>query len=421
MDMTGHTVQEPVVPEHEAIAAADDQWLARVSSGASSDTGGVPESFLGDYLRMLADAATVGQRPSRAELDAVRLLGRRAAESGVSAGQGVDLYLSAARRIWAELPAVVRERDNKAVRAAADAVLHVVKDAVASFAEGHAVAGREMIRQEEIIRRQLVEDLLRGDAHLGELAERAEPFGLDLTRSHQVVLAQPAKRLSTIEAATTALERVVLDRFGDRDVLVATKDGFVVVLALADTSEPSGRVEAASSPRNLGELVHAELSRLRRGAPWHVAVGRPHPGAYGIARSYEEAREGLMMAGRMHLSSPVIQPRDLLVYRVLFRDQPAMVDLVLSVLSPLQQARGGARPLLDTLSAFFACGAVATAAAAYLHLSVRAVTYRLNRVRTLTGYDPSEPTDRFALHVAVLGAQLLGWPEHRLSPESPAP
>jgi sugar diacid utilization regulator len=415
MNTTADAGGKPVGKE----PAAHDQWLARVSSGASRDAGGVPEAFLGDYLRMLADAAIAGRRPERAELEAVRTLGRRAAEAGVSAGCGVDLYLSAARRVWSELPAVVRERDNAAVRAAADAVLHVVEEAVASFAEGHAEAGREMIRREAIVRRQLVEDLLRGDAHLGELVERAEPFGLDLTRAHQVVLGQPGKLLPSIEAATTALERVVLDRFGDRDVLVATKDGLVVVLALADRAEASGSVKGPHTTGNLGELVHAELSRVRRGAPWHVAVGRPHPGAYGIARSYEEAREGLTMAARMRVDSPVIQPRDLLVYRVLFRDQPAMVDLVHSVLSPLHQARGGARPLLDTLSAYFACGGVATAAAEQLHLSVRAVTYRLDRVRSLTGYDPTDPTDRFAVHVAVLGAQLLGWPEHRLSPEAP--
>ena len=101
----------------------------------------------------------------------------------MSVGRGVDLYLSAARRVWAELPAVVRERDNKAVRAAASAVLQVVDDAVASFADGHAEAGRELVRREETLRRELVDDLLRGDAHLSELVERAEPFGLDLTLS----------------------------------------------------------------------------------------------------------------------------------------------------------------------------------------------------------------------------------------------
>jgi DNA-binding PucR family transcriptional regulator len=42
------------------------------------------------------------------------------------------------------------------------------------------------------------------------------------------------------------------------------------------------------------------------------------------------------------------------------------------------------------------------------------VTYRLARVAALTGYHPSRPDQRFALHAAVLGARLLGWPEHPL-------
>ena len=78
-------------------------------------------------------------------------------------------------------------------------------------------------------------------------------------------------------------------------------------------------------------------------------------------------------------------------------------------LGPLRTARGGARPLLDTLSAWFASGGNAAATARALHLSVRAVTYRLDRAAALTGLDPSRPDDRFALHVAVLGARLLDW------------
>ncbi|HEX5087777.1 MAG TPA: PucR family transcriptional regulator, partial [Nocardioides sp.] len=71
---------------------------------ASRDAGGVSAEFLGDYLPMLAEAATFGRFPGRAQLEAVRLQGRRAAEAGVPAGRGVDLYLSAARRVWTELP-----------------------------------------------------------------------------------------------------------------------------------------------------------------------------------------------------------------------------------------------------------------------------------------------------------------------------
>jgi sugar diacid utilization regulator len=405
-------------------ARATDQgedWLIRVAEGASRDAGGVSSDYLGDYLPMLADAATFGHFPGRAQLDAVRLQGRRAAEGGVPAGRGVDLYLSAARRVWAELPAVVRERDNRAVRAAAAAVLQVVDDAVAAFADGHTEAGRELVRREETLRRELVDDLLRGDAHLSQLVERAEPFGLDLTRAHQVALAQPAQRLPSITAATSALERVVLDRFGDRDVLVATKEGLVVVLALADVTGAAANVGGLTTTGDLARIVHGELSRLRRGSPWRVAVGRSHPGAYGIARSYEEAREGLAMANRMNLDRPIIEMRDVLTYRVLARDQPALVDLVHSVLDPLGQARGGAGPLVETLQTYFECGCVATAAASKLHLSVRAVTYRLDRVKSLTGFDPLDPGHRFTLQAAALGAKLLGWPARPLPHPDTAP
>ncbi len=417
MDGTGEVSDSRRVPEHPPDTADRDEWLTRVALEASRDAGGVSEELLGDYLPMLAMAATFGRRPSRMELAAVHRQGRRAAQSGISAGRGVDLYLSAARRVWSELPAIVRARNSAAVRAAADAVLHVVDDAVASFAEGHAQAGRELVRQEETLRRALVEDLLRGDAHLSEVVERAEPFGLDLTRAHQVALARPGRPLPSIEAATSALERVVLDRFGDRDVLVATKESLVVVVALAEAAKASTSApDTRSRPRtDLGSLVHAELSRLRRGRPWQVAVGRPHVGGYGIARSYEEAREGLTMAARLKMDEAVIQTRDLLIYRVLSRDQPALVDLVGSVLGPLEHSRGGARPLLDTLEAYFGCGNVATTSAAVLRLSVRAVTYRLGRVTALTGYDPREPRDRFTLETAVLGARLLGWPELSLA------
>ncbi|MGN9777678.1 PucR family transcriptional regulator [Micromonospora sp. H33] len=402
-----------------AGARSDDAWLVEVARAASADAGGVPVELLGDYLRLLADAAASGRRPRRGELDAVGVLGRRAAEQGVSAGRAVRLYLSAAGRLWQQLPHLVRSTDSESVRAAAEAVLHVVDAAVATLAEGYAVARRELVRREEGLRRELVDDLLRGDSDLGGLVERAEPFGLDLARVHQVALASPNRRLPDTDAAISALERVIFDRLGDRDVLVATKEGLLVVIAPADTVMPDRSSGEGASVGDLGRLMHAELDRLARGRPWQVAVGRPHPGLYGIARSYEEAREALTMAQRLHADMAVVDAHDLLIYRVLLRDQPAMVDLVQAVLSPLRRARGGAEPLLDTLEAYFATGEVATEAARRLHVSVRTVTYRLDRIRTLSGYDPADPRDRFTLHAAVLGARALDWPRQRL-PGPPA-
>ncbi|MGC9666102.1 PucR family transcriptional regulator [Planosporangium sp. 12N6] len=370
-------------------------------------------ALLGDYLPLLADAAVTGRRPKRVELDAVGQLGRQAAEQGISAGRVVELYLSAARRLWQDLPAVARSRDSEVVRAAAAAVLHVIDDAVATLAEGYALARRDLVRREEALRRELIDDLLRGDSDLGALVERSEPFGLDLARVHQVALAAPSRRLPDTDAAITALEAVIFDRLGDRDVLVATKEGLLVVIAPADPAV-AGRTPPVDPDNDLGRLMHGELNRLRHGRPWRVAVGRAYPGLYGIARSYEEAREALTMAGRLHVDAPVVNAHDLLVYRVLLRDQPAIVDLVSSVLSPLVRARGGAEPLLDTLGAYFDTGGVATEAAKRVHVSVRTVTYRLERIKMLTGYDPYDPQHRFTLQAAVLGARALNWPAEPL-------
>jgi sugar diacid utilization regulator len=302
---------------------------------------------------------------------------------------------------------VVRARDNHAVRVAAAAVLRVVDDAVASLAEGYTEARRQMVRWEETLRHEFIEDLLRGDANVGELVERAEPFGLDMARPHQVALAAPAERLDDTTRTIGSLEHAIVHRVGDRDVLVATKDGWIVVVAPADVDLPGHPT--------LGDLVLAELGHSLHGRPWRVSVGRPYPGSYGIARSYEEAREGLTMAVRLDLDTPVIRAEQLLIYRVLLRDQPAIADLVHSMVGELVHGRGGAGPLLATLDAYFATGCVLTETARRLHLSVRAVGYRLNRIRTLTGRDPTDPAHRFAFNAAVLGAKLLGWPENDLA------
>jgi sugar diacid utilization regulator len=396
-------------------ASTADAWLVDVAERASRAAGGVPAELLGNYLVLLADAALSGRRPERAELAAVGLLGRQAAERGISAGRVVQLYLSAARLLWQELPDVVRSRNRDAVRAAATAVLEVVDQAVATVAEGFAIARRDLVRREETLRRELIDDLLRGDSDPGALVERAEPFGLDVGRIHQVALAAPSRRLPDADVAITALEGVIFERLGDRDVLVATKEGLLVVLVPADlTTAEHGSPGTSDGDNDLGQLIHGELSRLQHGRPWRVAVGRSYAGLYGIARSYEEAREALTMADRLHVESRVVSARDLLIYRVLLRDQPAIVDLVHAVLGPLVRARGGAEPLLATLEAYFATGGVATESAKRLHVAVRTVTYRLDRIRALSGYNPADPAHRFTLQAAVLGAKVLNWPDQPL-------
>jgi sugar diacid utilization regulator len=399
--------------DHRPADASTD-WLSVVAGRAAADAK-APVELLGEYLVILADAAVSGKRPQERELAAVRRLGRRAAEQGVDANRAVDLYLSAAWRLWQEIPMVVRSRDRDKVRAAAEAVLRVVGDAVEVLVDGHQAARRQMIRQEESVRREFVDDLLRGDADVSRLVQRAEPFGLDLGRNHQVLLAAPVNLPAKLNNAAVAMERVIVDHFGDRDVLVTTKDGLLVILVPAEQRDAKSGVPI----RDPATFVHTRLTQHATDDRWQVAAGRAYPGAYGIARSYEEAREALLLARRLHLGDNAVQAHDLLVYRVLGRDQAALVDLVQELLDPLTRARGGAEPLLQTLETYFATGAVATETARRLHMSVRTVTYRLAKVKTLTGQNPADPTQRLALHMAVLGARLLDWPASDLPHQQP--
>jgi sugar diacid utilization regulator len=202
------------------------------------------------------------------------------------------------------------------------------------------------------------------------------------------------------------MERAIVERFGDRDVMIASKDDLLVMLVPGELRD----VVSGTDVLDPAGFAHSRLRQSARHDRWQVAAGRPYPGAYGIARSYEEAREALLLARRLHLDDNVVQARDLLLFRVLGRDQAALVDLVHALLEPLTRSRGGAEPLLQTLQTYFATGAVATETARQLHMSVRTVTYRLAKVKTLTGTDPTDPTQRLALHMAVVGARLLNWP-----------
>jgi sugar diacid utilization regulator len=180
-------------------------------------------------------------------------------------------------------------------------------------------------------------------------------------------------------------------------VLVTTKDGLLVGVA-------------PDAPSVLTELVDRILETLGTDTSGRVGVGRPHRGPGGAVRSFEQAKNALDVGRRLHLPGPVYWASDLLVYQVLARDSAALADLVEDVLEPLRTARTGPATLLETLSAYFAGGQVATAAAAQLNIGVRTVTYRLERIRALTGYSVYNPQHNFTLQVATLGARLLGWP-----------
>ncbi|WP_233156977.1 CdaR family transcriptional regulator [Amycolatopsis sp. KNN50.9b] len=368
-----------------------------LAARAARDAGGVPAEFLDGYLEMLDLVSRTGRRLTRDELESRRMLGARAAERNIPLRALADLYLSANWMAWRNLPAVAAAADKDHLRSIAEAIMRAADDAVVALADGYDNAQRRLTRRQEAERREFIDDLLYGHGDLGKLAERAERFGLRLAGSYVVAAARADHPFTDGDSTAHRVESALLTRFDARDLLVTVKDGLLLCLA-PGAAHPA----VAEFARHLGILL--------AGRAWQIGVGRPHPGPGGVLRSFQEARNALELAESLGLTAPVLNAADLLVFQVLYRDRAAIVDLVDTVLSPLTRTRGGARPLLDTLAAYFATGGVTAETARNLFLSVRAVTYRLDRIRNLTGLDPRQPAQRFTLEAAVLGARLLGWP-----------
>ncbi|MFJ3710700.1 PucR family transcriptional regulator [Streptomyces sp. NPDC090053] len=354
----------------------------------------IPEKYLEGYARMLAEVAATGRRPTRPELDVRRAFGEQAAEDGHSLRSLVAAHLAATRAAW---PA-----GTSGSAGPAHSVLTAVELAVDAFAEGYERAQRLAVRQEEAVRREFIDDLLYGGSDLGRLAERAERFGLRLSRTHAVAVAESGHAYDEGTTAIRSVELALFSRFGDRSILLTTKDGRLICVAPGDQD---------------AVLTHFAKHAYAAGdgdGDVKVAIGRSHPGSGGIVHSYEEALNALELGARMSLEGPVLRAADLLVYPVLTRDREALVDLVRSALGPLRHARGGAQPLVSTLSHYFEAGCVAAEAARRMSLSVRALTYRLERIHQLTGANPAEPAHRYTLQTAVIGARLLNWPDQEI-------
>ena len=217
------------------------------------------EKFLEGYAQILMGACATGRRLTRDEMESLRSQGKRAAEAGIGLRSLVRAHLAAAQAVRLGLPP-----------AAADHLLPAVEQAVDAFAEGHERAQRLAVRQEEAARREFIDDLLYGRSDLGRLAERAERFGLLLSHAHAVAVAQGTDPYDDGSPVTRSIESSLVARFGDRRILITTKDGRLICIAPGDQTDVLGF---------FAKQAYAATGGGR------VGIGRAHAGAGGVVHT----------------------------------------------------------------------------------------------------------------------------------------
>jgi hypothetical protein len=364
---------------------------ASTAAAAAADDAGVPAEALGELLEAALRAASSNGRLSRVALQGFERRGSDAAAAGIRLPALIDLYLSAA---WRLIEAAGEHATGAAALAQVTrAIARATDDAVAALTRGFDAAQRTAIRRDEARRREFIDDLLSGTADAGVLAAHAAAFGFSLAAPHVAAVATTRREIVDAGPVQARIEREVLTRLAAGDAIVATKEGALVCIFPSDQPDLAGSLERL--------LQDAEPG------PWRVAVGPIGDGARGIAVSFAEALRAVELAALIDLPLGAVPVEALAGHRLLERDPQAFGAVTERVRAQLGTVRGGAEPLFRTLETYLDTGANTTETARRLHLSPRAVTYRLDAIRRATGLDPRRSPDRFTLEVAAIGARTL--------------
>lgn len=151
----------------------------------------------------------------------------------------------------------------------------------------------------------------------------------------------------------------------------------------------------------VADPMHASRALLAQFGPGPVVIGPTATDLVSAGPALREALAGLRAArARPSLPRPV-HARDLLPERALDGDELARKALVEAMYQPLVAAG-----LVDTVATYLEQAGSLEATARMLFIHTNTVRYRLRRVADLTGYNPTDPRDAFALHLALVYGRL---------------
>jgi sugar diacid utilization regulator/putative methionine-R-sulfoxide reductase with GAF domain len=267
---------------------------------------------------------------------------------------------------------------------------------------------------ERRLRGDLVEELLAGglDADEAEgVARQAERLGHRLPQRAWVVVLEPDD--DATEAALgsrgqqdrldDALGGVIRSRLPGALTLVRSASA---VFLVPDELGP----DLATVEKLAAQVLTAAAPAMKPGTA-SVGIGNLANGVSELARSHVEARQALRLTRRAGGRGRVASYRSLGAFRLLLEVQSPdalrrFVEELLGTL--LQYARSRDTPLLETLEALSAARWVRRAAARNLGIHINSMTYRVERIESLTGLQLDDPETRVAISIALRARAMLG-------------
>lgn len=251
------------------------------------------------------------------------------------------------------------------------AVLFIRRDTLVTDLDGHT-------------RDNLLNDLL-GDLHgpPSKFAERARQLGMNLSKSHLMVVARPENDL---HCRANVWASAYARRMGG---LRGFREGCVVLLLPGS--------DAGTVARGISSSMASVL-----GKPVSVGAAGPLTGADSVQAGYAEAVRCLDAVIALGVNGGAATARELGFVGVLLSNNYDVAGFIEQAVGPvISYDRKHYTDLLPTLQAYFDEGGSPTYAAERLHVHTNTVTRRLDRVKELLGREWQKPARALDIQLAL--------------------
>ncbi|HXN92808.1 MAG TPA: GAF domain-containing protein [Candidatus Sulfotelmatobacter sp.] len=385
---------------------------------------------IASILEVLGSLA--GGRAALYSTDGYRVRGLGESSEGMPPRINVPPALgqAGAREVRINAGRPVRPLDVVPVRAGADllGLLAVAVAAQDSDAEGRrralehgsTVLALEMSKEraaaevERRLRGDLVEEVLAGGLEADEaerVARQAERLGHRLPQRAWVLALEPDDDKTEAALAARgqqdrldgALNGLIRSRLPGALTLVRSASAIFLVPDEIAT-------DLASVEKLAGQILAAAAPVMKPGTA-SVGIGNLANGVSELARSHVEARQAVRLTRRAGGRGRVASYRSLGAFRLLLEVQSpdALRRFVNELLGPLlQYAQSRDTPLLETLEALSTSRWIRRAASRHLGIHINSMTYRIERIQTLTGLQLDDPETRVAISIALRARAMLG-------------
>jgi sugar diacid utilization regulator len=254
------------------------------------------------------------------------------------------------------------------------------------------------------VRDGLVEGLLLGRAtDPDELQRWARHLGYDGAHAHRVVViavespdeGEAPGRLGRLHDGLAHLVARTAP-----DAIVGARDREMAIVA----RERDARDGRRPGPAQLAAACLAHAQRLFPGTVLTIGVGGVCRDPAEVARAYAQARRTVGTLRRLGRHGRVVAFEELGIHRLLLQvpDLDELRSFAREVIGALAEHEAQHRSgLLRTLSVYLRENGSLQRAARQLHVHPNTVTYRLNRVESITGLDLGRYQDRLMAQVAL--------------------